>query len=169
MRLPLPTAIASALLLGACENPNPGAALGTFSVKSHLMTNTCGGTAANLDPGDFDVTISNDHGIIYWFPQTGASSAQGGLGGNGTVTINETVSDNVDGVNGKAGPCTMDRTDALTFTFARGPLPASFTGTYGFTVAAASGANCTDQLTTNGGGYGALPCTLTYSLAGERR
>ena len=67
----------------------------------------------------------------------------------------------------------MDRADSLVFTFAPGAepgaTPASFTGTYGFTVTAASGANCMDQLATYGGGYGALPCTLTYSLDGERQ
>jgi hypothetical protein len=163
--------LAAAVLapVAACDNPNPGTALGTFSVESALATDTCGGTAADPSPGNFDVTLSNDQGTIYWFPNTGASSASGGLSSTRTVSISEAVADDVDQTEAGAGACTLQRNDVLSFTLAPGSAPASFTGSYSFTVNAASGANCSDQLTVHGGGYAALPCTITYRLVGARK
>lgn len=152
----------------ACDNPNPGTPLGTFSVKSSLRANTCGGTAATSDPGSFVVTLSNDNGIVYWFPNTGASGASGAINSSRTVSITEVVADDVDALDGSTGACTLQRNDTLTFTLAAGARPASFTGTYGFTVSPSIGASCSDQLTAHGGGYGTLPCTITYALSGTR-
>jgi hypothetical protein len=159
----------AALLLGACDNPTPGEPLGTFAVTSALSVDTCGGTVADADPGDFTVIMSNDNGVIHWFPQTGGSAVSGSLGANGTVKIDEEVTGNVDGVDGGNGPCTLDRMDTLTFTLPSATAPQSFVGSYGFSVSPASGASCSDQLTTYGGGYGALPCTVTYNLTGKRQ
>ena len=153
----------------ACDNPNPGTALGTFAVTSALTNDSCGGTAASADPGSFDVTLSNDNGQIYWFPSTGGASAVGGLSATRTVSIAEVVADAVDSYDGGSGACTLQRNDDLTFTLAAGTAPASFTGSYSFTVSSANGANCADQLTANGGGYGKLPCTITYGLTGTRK
>jgi hypothetical protein len=152
-----------------CDNPTPGTPLGTFAVTTALTTNSCGGSVADTDPGNFSVTISNDNGVVFWFPDTGASSVSGALGANGAVSISEDLSGNVDGVDGGNGPCTLDRTDTLKFVLAPGSAPASFTGSYSFTVSTASGSSCNDQLTQYGGGYGTLPCTITYSLSGTRK
>jgi hypothetical protein len=151
-----------------CDNPNPGTALGTFKVTSALSADTCGGTAATSDPGNFDVTISNDDGVVYWFPSTGGTSSSGQISSARTVEIREAVADDVDEVEGGSGACTLQRNDVLSFTLAAGTAPATFSGSYSFTVVPADGANCADQLTTAGGGYGALPCTITYSLSGTR-
>jgi hypothetical protein len=164
--IPLVAALGLAPATAGCDNPNPGTPLGTFSVTSTLSTDTCGGTAADPDPGSFDVTLSNDKGIVYWFPNTGASAASGAINAARTVSIAEVVADDVDAVDGSAGACTLQRNDTLTFTLAAGATPASFTGTYSFTVSPAIGANCSDQLTSHGGGYSTLPCTITYTLAG---
>lgn len=162
-----------AVLLGvaaaACDNPNPGAPLGTFAVTSALGTDTCGGTAADTSPGSFNVTLSNDQGVVYWFPDTGGSATRGSINAARSVTITEVVADNVDATDAGAGPCTLQRNDTLTFTLAAGGAPASFTGSYSFTVTPAIGAACSDQLVAHGGGYAALPCTITYTLAGTRQ
>jgi hypothetical protein len=153
----------------ACDNPNPGTPVGTFNVASALTTNSCGGTVADADPGSFGVTISNDQGIVYWFPDTGGTSSSGSINSSRTVSITEVVADDVDQTEAGAGACTLQRNDTLSFTLAAGAAPASFTGSYSFTVAAAAGASCADQLTSAGGGYATLPCTITYSLAGTRQ
>ncbi len=150
----------------SCDNPNPGTALGTFAVASAISADSCGGTAADTDPGSFDVTISNDHGTVYWFPNTGGSSVSGTMSASRTVSISEVVADDVDETETGAGACTLQRNDTLSFTLAPGATPASFTGSYSFTVTPAIGANCSDQLTARGGGYGTLPCTVTYALTG---
>ena len=139
-----------------------------FAVETSLTADSCGGTVAATDPGNFSVTLSTDHGLVYWFPSTGGMSASGGLDGARTVNIRETVADNVDAVDGGSGACTLERSDTLSFTLAAGGQPGSFTGEYSFTVAPAAGAQCEDQLTVRGGGYGALPCTITYALSGRR-
>lgn len=159
----------SGALIAACDNPTPGTPLGTFAVTSALTTDSCGGSVANTDPGNFTVQISNDDGVIYWFPQTGGSSVSGGLGSNNTVTVKEEIVGAVDSTDAGAGACTLDRLDTLTFTLAAGSAPSSFTGSYSFSVAVDTGSNCTDQLTQYGGGYGTLPCTVTYSLSGTRQ
>ncbi len=166
LRVACPLAFA-ALFAAACDNPNPGTPLGTYSVTSGLVTDTCGGTVVQASPGDFDVTLSNDQGVVYWFPNNGASSQSGSLSASRSVSISDVLADDVDETEaGMSGACTLDRTDTLTFTLAAGAAPASFTGAYTFTLTPAVGANCADQLTSHGGGYGALPCTVSYSLKG---
>jgi hypothetical protein len=158
-----------AVLLAACDNPNPGTPVGSYSVTSVLSLDSCGGGVAPSDPGSFDVTISDEDGVYYWFPNTGASSVSGPMNASRTVSVTEIVADNVDGSDAGAGPCTLQRNDTLSFTLAAGASPRTFTGAYSFTVAPAVGASCADQLVTHGGGYGALPCTVTYALAGSRQ
>jgi hypothetical protein len=158
-----------ALSSPACDNPNPGSPLGTFKVTSALSANSCGSDVADTDPGTFDVTLSNDQGIVYWFPSTGGTSASGSMSASRTVNITEVVADDVDQTEAGAGACTLQRNDTLQFTLAAGSQPASFTGSYGFTVEQAVGANCADQLASSGGGYATLPCTITYTLNGTRQ
>jgi len=163
------TCLALASAFAACDNPNPGTPLGTFSVTSALTANSCGAQVADTDPGSFQVTISNDQGIVYWFPDTGGTSVSGSMSASRTVSISEVVADDVDQTDAGAGACTLQRNDTLAFTLAAGAAPASFTGSYSFTVSPAVGANCSDQLLAGGGGYTALPCTITYSLDGTRQ
>jgi len=160
-------ALSIALLgIAACDNPNPGSPLGTFAVTSALTTDTCGGSVADGDPGTFTVTLSNDQGVVYWFPNNGGTSVSGVMSASRTVSIGDVVADNVDATDAGAGPCTLERDDTLRFTLAAGAQPASFTGSYAFTVTPAVGASCADQLVAQGGGYAQLPCTITYTMAG---
>jgi hypothetical protein len=158
------TAVSVASL--ACDNPNPGVPVGSYAVTSALSENSCGSGVAPSDPGNFDVTISNSDGVYYWFPDTGGSSVEGKINSARTVSSSEVVADNVDGTEAGAGPCTMQRSDTLTYTMGTGAVPASLTGSYSSVFSTASGATCTDQLATHGGAYAALPCTVTYSLSG---
>jgi hypothetical protein len=158
-----------ALAFAACDNPNPGTPLGTFAVTSALTANSCGAEVADTDPGSFQVTISNEQGIVYWFPDTGGTSVSGSMSASRTVSISEVVADDVDQSDAGAGACTLQRNDTLAFTLAAGASPASFTGSYSFTVSPAIGASCSDQLLSGGGGYTTLPCTMTYSLSGTRQ
>ncbi len=63
----------------------------------------------------------------------------------------------------------MDRNDALAITLATASAPTSFTATITYTFAAASGADCSDQLASVGGAYDAVPCTIEYSATGNRQ
>jgi hypothetical protein len=160
---------ATALVVAACDNPNPGSPVGTFAVTTAVASDTCGGTVVQMEPGNFDVTISNDQGVVYWFPTNGAASASGSLSASRSVSITEVVADDVDQTPTGGGACTLQRSDTLSFTLGPGAAPTSFTGAYTFTVGAASGANCADQLSVHGGGYDALPCTVSFALRGTRQ
>jgi len=161
---------AACFALAACDNPNPGTPLGTFAVTSALTANSCGSDVAAPDPGSFGVTLSNDQGVVYWFPDTGGSSASGGLSASHSVSISEVVADSVGATtDGGASPCTLERADTLSFTLSSATSPSSFSGSYDFTVSALSGSSCTSQLASAGGGYVQLPCTVTYSMTGTRQ
>jgi hypothetical protein len=165
---PIAGCLALAAAVPACDNPNPGTPLGTFAVTSVLTANSCGAQVADTDPGSFQVTLSNDRGIVYWFPDTGGTSVSGSISSSRSVSISEVVADDVDQTDAGAGACTLQRNDTLGFTLAAGASPASFTGSYSFTVSPAIGTSCSDQLVSGGGGYTALPCTITYSMNGTR-
>ena len=81
----------------------------------------------------------------------------------------EVLADDVDATEAGSGKCTLQRNDTLSFTLAAGTTPASFTGTYTFITTPANGANCSDQLTSGGGSYGVLPCTIAYTMKGTRQ
>ena len=63
----------------------------------------------------------------------------------------------------------MERDDNVQVTLGSGSPPSSFTGTVTYAFLATSGSNCSDQLTTAGGQYSTLPCTITYSVKATRQ
>jgi hypothetical protein len=86
------------------------------------------------------------------------------------ATLTQTHEVNADGTpDGGLGPCAMARADTLQMTLGSGSPPASFTGSIRYVFSVAGGSDCTDQLTTAGGQYNALPCTITYSAAASRQ
>lgn len=72
---------------------------------------------------------------------------------------------NVDGTDAGSGPCTMTRGDSVVVALGSGSPPGSFSGTITYDFSAAAGADCADQLTSAGGQYDAIPCTITYSMS----
>jgi hypothetical protein len=167
--LSLQVALASAgLVVLSCDNPNPGTPIGTFAVASALTGNSCGSEVAETSPGSFDVTISNDDGVVYWFPSTGGTAVSGSINAARTVSISEAVADDVDETDSGSGACILQRNDTLSFTLASGAAPSSFTGSYSFTFSPATGSSCSDQLAARGGTFGQLPCTVSYALTGAR-
>jgi hypothetical protein len=81
------------------------------------------------------------------------------------ASIKDTQAGNVDGSDASLGPCTLQRSDDLELTLAS----SSFSGTISYSFAPASGADCSDQLTAAGGPFGALPCTVTYSVTAAQQ
>src|SRR4029077_19994098 len=106
-----------------------------------------------------------DGSTLYWSFMDGRPLASGTITPAGVATITDTTTGNVDETEASLGPCTLQRSDDLELTLGA----TSFTGTmtYGFTVT--TGSDCTDQLTSAGGSYEALPCTVTYSLTGSKQ
>jgi hypothetical protein len=154
----------------SCANSSlPGTMLGTYAVTGTLGTNSCGTGLAPPSPWAFDVQMSEEGTTLYWSYLDGNPPLSSTLSAN-AATLTATQTANVDGTaDGGAGPCSMTRTDTLQVDLAAANPPPTFTGTlvYDFTVV--SGADCSDQLSANGGSYDTLPCTLTYSLSGAQQ
>jgi hypothetical protein len=151
-----------AALAPACGNPLPGTMLGTYHVSADTTTNTCGLSAPT--PWAFDVQLSNDNGTLYWSWMDGSSPMSAPLSSN-AATLTESVTDNVDGTDAGDGPCTMTRDDSVVVTLGSGSPPGSFSGTITYDFSAAAGADCADQLTSAGGQYDTIPCTIVYSMS----
>jgi hypothetical protein len=146
----------------------PGTTLGIYSVTGTSTTNTCGAGLSAPNPWNFNVELSKTTTELYWNTMDGSALLSGTLGSS--VTMGNSASGNVDGAaDGAAGPCSMTRTDVLTLSLASGAVPASFTGTLSYTFSIDSGSSCGDQLSSSGGAYDTLPCTIAYSLSGAHQ
>jgi hypothetical protein len=158
-------AVAVASLASCSPTALPGAQLGTFKVTGTSTTNTCGIGAPN--PWTFDVELSRDGSTLYWSWMDGSPPSSGTLTGSADAqaTITDSTTGNVDGTDASLGPCTLQRDDDLALTIAS----TSFTGTLTYSFSVASASDCNDQLSSAGGQYDALPCTVTYSLTGSRQ
>jgi hypothetical protein len=155
---PVSAVIATALAVACDATPLPGTQLGTFKVTAQSTTNTCGLGAPN--PWTFDVQLSQQGSTLYWSWMDGSPPLTGPVNGDSEANIQDSTSANVDGTDASLGPCTLERTDDLVITLA----PGAFKGTVGYSFSAASGADCSDQLTASGGSFDTIPCTVTYSV-----
>jgi hypothetical protein len=164
----------------------PGTPLGTFNVTGTSTSNTCGLNAPN--PWTFQVDLSLDGAVLYWSWKDGSPYLSGDLSnGEASFTDSATGSDPADAAactaanNGDGywfGPyqtavpctssvgCTMTRSDAYDLTLAT--TMKSFTGTLAYTFTVASGSNCSAELSSAGGAYDVLPCTIAYSLSASQ-
>ncbi len=161
--------VAAGLMLATLVNCSmPGTTLGIYSVKGTITTNTCGAGLGAPSPWNFNAELSKTTTELYWNTMDGSALLSGALSGS-SVTVDNTMSANVDGVDGGTGPCSMTRTDKLTLNLASGAVPSSFDGSLSYTFSVDSGSNCADQMSSNGGAYDTLPCTIAYSLAGSHQ
>jgi hypothetical protein len=152
----------------ACGDTSmPGTTLGTYAVTAEAQTNVCGLTAPN--PWTFDVELSQDGTTLYWNWMDGSSYLSSPVDSqSATLLAAEQV--NVDGTaDGGLGPCTLERDDQLVVALGSGSPPATFTGTISYAISAVSGSDCSDQLSTVGGMYTTLPCTITYTMTSTRQ
>ena len=167
--------VAGAMAAGACtQNASlPGTALGNYSVVGTLGTNTCGSGVGPASPWDFTVEMSQDDTTLYMAQTDGSDEVSGTLVST-SATLTSVVTTNVDGSEA-GGPGLCDLTSSTTFVLklAAGATPASFTGTVVYTYAAATGVssttNCQDQLSSSGGTYATLPCSVNYTVTGTRQ
>jgi hypothetical protein len=166
-------AIAGAPAAG-CANAAalPGTAWGTFSVVGTLGTNTCGTGVGPANPWDFDADVSLDGTTVY-LEQSGTSSELTGTLSGTATTLTMASTSNVDATDAGDGACNLTQSASLALTFDSATAPTSFTGTAVYTFAAATDVsadtNCTDQLTSSGGVYDTLPCTINYTLTATKQ
>jgi len=152
---------------GGCDDTTlPGTQLGTYGVVGTQTTNTCGaGVNAPDTPWTFDAMMSEDGTTLYW--TTSVTDELSGALVDSTASMSTSIQENVDGTNGVAGPCNMERDLTVDVTLGSGSPPTTFTGTLTYAFSVVTGSECSDQLSVNGGTYDTLPCSFAYSLSGS--
>ena len=159
-------AVALASSTGCSSAALPGQMLGTYKVVGQPQTNTCGLSAPN--PWTFDVELSENQAMLYWDWLDGSPLLSGPVAAQAaTITDHATV--NADSTDAGLGPCTLNTTSTLQVNFGAGNPPGDFAATLSYSYTPASGATCTDVLTSSGGMYDQLPCTVTYTASATRQ
>ncbi len=166
-------AVSGAAFAGCADTTAlPGTAWGTFSVVGTLGTNTCGSGVGPASPWDFDAELSLDSTTVY-LEQTGTTSDLTGTLSGTSTTLTMASTSNVDATDAGEGACNLTQAASLALTFDAATSPTSFTGTAVYTFTAATdvsaATDCTDQLTSSGGSYDTLPCTINYTLTGTKQ
>jgi hypothetical protein len=161
---------AAAVLLAACNaKPMPGNLLGTYEVTAHTQNNSCGAGLAAADPWVFTVELSQDGTTLYWNTLDGSPMLSGPVDAHEHATMTSSTTENMDGTEAGLGPCNMQRTDSLTVALGAGTPPATFSATFTYGFAAQTGSDCSDQMSSAGGPYDAIPCTLGYTATATLR
>jgi hypothetical protein len=148
---------------------NPGTPLGTYHVVGKLLANECGaaGSVDGAPPAtwEFDVRLSRDQSTLYWVQ--GGLPVQGQLDAHAHAKMVSSDTRKIHDANPKQGVayCGITRSDGLDVTMNSDD---AFVGTLAYSFSASDGSDCTDQLSTAGGAFAALPCTTRYDLSGAR-
>jgi hypothetical protein len=162
-------ACVAALLAGCNDNPLPGQMLGTYKVSAQSQTNTCGPGLQAPSPWTFKVQLSENGTTLYWSWMDGTPPLSSVLDSQSHASLTTTMSGNVDGApEGGLGPCTMQRADDVEITLGSGSPPGAFSATIAYSFTVPEGSSCDDQLSSQGGMYDTLPCTVNYTAAGTR-
>jgi hypothetical protein len=139
---------------------NPGEPVGTFKVTAKLLTNSC---AEAPDPWTFDVKLNRDPGKIYWMQ--GGLPVEGKVDTQSNVKMTSSDARTVRAADPKTGTaqCQLWRDD--DFEGKLGPEPLStFEGKLTYRFRPGEGSDCSDYTKAGGGGFDALPCSMTYEL-----
>lgn len=157
------TFVLVALALGACAGDRdqraPGEKLGTFVVQGKLLGTTCGKADPTLR---YEVGLSREGDTLYWLQ--GPSPIPGTIDASRRVRIEATASAKVvaeDRASGSPG-CTLERRDTLSAALDGEPIR-GFSGAIVYRFGVVEG-DCMSELSSQGGDYATLPCTMTYEV-----
>jgi hypothetical protein len=160
-------AAALGLALASCGEL-PGTTLGTYDANGKITANTCGLGIGAPNPWPFSVLLSETRGTLFWSWQDASPLLSGPIA-NGHATLTAYEVDNADTKDGGIqGPCDLERNDDLVLTMGAGSPPASFTASLSYTFSTQVGTDCSDQLSSAGGMYAMLPCSVSYSISAAR-
>lgn len=142
---------------------NPGTPLGTFRVLGTIVSNSC---AEAPNPWEFEVKLSRDDTKLYWL--SGGLPAEGAIdsSSHAVLTSEDTRTLRAEDPKTKAPACILMRKDTLDTVLSKPPV-STFIGNLTYRFEVADGADCSDQLVASGGGFEALPCQVTYRIAGQ--
>jgi hypothetical protein len=122
--------------------------------------------------------MSKDGSTLYFANEDGSDEVSGGYDGTDetSATLVSAVTKNVNDASASASlgtTCNLTLTTSYALTLGATSPPPTLTGnaSYVYSVATAISSNtdCTTQLSSAGGKYATLPCTVTYALKATRR
>lgn len=154
----------------------PGDALGSYSVTGTLASNSCGSDVGADKTWSFSANLSLDDETLY-FEQTGTDDTEIASGDvdsddGTTATLTNVVTTNIKDAYGNVGPCNLTLATSYDLVLNDASASKSFRGSATFTYSAATSVsnttNCTSQLSSEGGKYATLPCTVEYELKATR-
>lgn len=175
------------LALAACEPRWPGESVGSFDVVGTVREHGCGPSAVPvIDPLRFPVELRADRGgLVYWrrlraplVQGTRSASGEYRFEAIGSVMVIEPSPD--EGVVG----CALDQHEVIAVEVesadptdagptepdaGAAPAPLRLEGEHRITYTPVAGSDCTPLLAAGGGAFLALPCEVTYELAGTER
>lgn len=168
------------LVLAGCLQADtlPGTALGSYAVDGKLVSNTCGAQISAQKEWDFTVNLSKDEDTLYLDEVSDNDISNAAIGQvdakDATVaTLDYVVTTNVALADGSVGPCNMTLATSYDVVLNDANASKSFAGKVSFTYSAAtavsSNTDCTSQLSSSGGKFITLPCTVAYELAATRK
>lgn len=161
-------------LVAACSGKDPyspGTKLGTFHVTAALTHTSCGATP---NPWEFDVKLNHEGSTLYWIQ--GGVPIEGRVDAAARAQLEAEIVEEVRAADPRAkrDACAIARTDVLALTLLGADaaptsdpsLATAFDGKLVFTFAPTAESDCSDQVTTAGGGFDALPCEVHYDVSG---
>ncbi len=162
-------------LIGCDQGDLPGDAVGTYRVAARLEENGCGPSTPASVSAEFDVEIRREGETGFWIPQ-GQPPVTGVLDDRGIFLFQvaaRLVVREEDPVLGLAA-CVLDRIDEVRGTVtvadeadASAAPDGRLLGEQTLSVAAASGADCSDRIGLAEGQFLGLPCQIRYALEGD--
>jgi hypothetical protein len=166
------------LALSGCVQGSdlPGDSLGSYSITGTLASNSCGADVGANKTWSFSANLSLDAETLY-LEQTGTDDTEIASGDvdsedGTTATLSNVVTTNIKDAYGNVGPCNLTLATIYDVALNDASASKSFTGTATFTYSAATSVsnttNCTNQLSSEGGKYATLPCTVSYELEATR-
>jgi hypothetical protein len=165
-----------ALSTGGCLNFGkvddakiPGDLLGVYEVEGTMTESDCGeGALGSTDRWNFDVKLSRFHQDLYWL--NGREVIAGSIADDRvTFTFSTRVEGEVTPENRGRAACILSRADEARGRLSSDTLDVeSFDATITFGYSAVQGSDC-EEWTLSPEGVAALPCAMTYDLAGTRR
>jgi hypothetical protein len=165
--------------LGGCANPGelgsedpkaPGQPLGLYALSGELTADDCGAESLNApSEWSFEVRLSRDRSTLYWL--NGREAIIGQIDDDGSFEFETHLDLRLAEQRGAAKGCTVRRSDAAAGTLTQADHALSMKLSYGY--AATTGSDCSELVgiaapTNHEGAPQALPCSMTYTLAGTR-
>jgi hypothetical protein len=143
----------------------PGDALGSYAITGKLGDDSCGAESLNApERWTFDVKLSREGSTLYWL--NGREAIVGDIDKSGRFSFASHVDVPLRPRKGAAKGCTLVRRDTASGKLSDTSATLKAELTYAYDATADS--ECSEFAIGTDGLPLALPCKLSYSLAGDR-